>query len=167
VLTRYPKVSRSFIQSITPPHLGRIPEHPLDRCLDLFFLNTSEHFAKVLSQHDDEEMLVAGASPYLVPGGHRNLLEIFEAAHSVMLAVFAAPQNVDLTAKVLPFYVDVLFKVCQMSESFTVHFMSDLLVLPHKPLAPSIPLRNQDTSPAYNSSESHLRSSPHASFNYS
>lgn len=93
------------------PDLSVIPQHPLDRYLDLFFLNTAEHFTLVLHSHTSEEVLVAAATPYLAAGGNNNLLAIFEAAHSVMLAVFSAPQNAELTTRHLPFYIDALFRV--------------------------------------------------------
>ncbi|KAK6007291.1 hypothetical protein QM012_006299 [Aureobasidium pullulans] len=111
ILANYPTDSATFLDSIAPSELGHIPSHPLERNLDLFFLNTAEHFALVLSPRQNEDLLLAAASPYLVTAGNPNLLPIFEAAHSVTLSVFSAPQNVDLTAKHLPFYVDALFRV--------------------------------------------------------
>jgi len=111
ILCKYPDHSSTFLDSIAPSELGHIPSHPLERNLDLFFLNTAEHFALVLSSRQNEDLLLAAASPYLVTAGNSNLLPIFEAAHSVTLSVFSAPQNVDLAAKHLPFYVDALFRV--------------------------------------------------------
>lgn len=111
VLANYPSEANNFLQSIAPTLTGRIPEHPLDRQLDLFFLNVAEHFTLVLPPAVNETLLVAAAAPYLVTGGNIHLLPIFEAAHSVMLAVFSAPQNVAVTSRHLPFYVDALFKV--------------------------------------------------------
>ncbi|KAG9639839.1 peroxin-8 Pex8-penicillium chrysogenum, partial [Aureobasidium melanogenum] len=111
ILANYPNQSATFLDSIAPSELGHIPSHPLERNLDLFFLNTAEHFALVLSSRQNEDLLLAAASPYLITAGNPNLLPIFEAAHSVTLSVFSAPQNVDLTAKHLPFYVDALFQV--------------------------------------------------------
>jgi hypothetical protein len=111
ILANYPSHSSTFLNSIAPSELGHIPSHPLERNLDLFFLNTAEHFALVLPPGQNEDLLLAAASPYLVTAGNPNLLPIFEAAHSVTLSVFSAPQNVDLTAKHLPFYVDALFRV--------------------------------------------------------
>lgn len=84
----------------------------MERCLDLFFLNTAEQFTLGLSPHLSEELVIAAATPYLITDGNKNLLPMFEAAHSIMLAVFSAPQNVEITAKHLPFYVDSLFRVC-------------------------------------------------------
>ncbi|TKA65167.1 hypothetical protein B0A55_09667 [Friedmanniomyces simplex] len=111
ILATYPLEAEAFLQAIRPADIGQVPPHPLDRSLDLFYLNTAEHFTLVLPQHRSEELLVASAAPYLAAGGNNHLLTIFEAAHSVMLAAFSAPQNVELTAKHLPFYVDALFKV--------------------------------------------------------
>ncbi|GAB7354492.1 hypothetical protein MBLNU459_g4962t1 [Dothideomycetes sp. NU459] len=111
ILANYPVETESFLQTVAPSEIGGIPRHPLDRCLDLFFLNAAEHFTLVVSPKLNEDLLIPAAGPYLVAGGNTNLLPIFEAAHSVMLAVFSAPQNVDITAHHLPFYVDALFKV--------------------------------------------------------
>ena len=116
VLATYPSEVESFLRSIAPSELGVIPGHPLERCLDLFFLNTAEQFTIGLTPRLSEELVVVAATPYLVTGGNTNLLPIFEAAHSIMLAVFSAPQNVEVTAKQLPFYVDALFRVCDQVQ---------------------------------------------------
>lgn len=111
ILAQYPIQADRFLKEIKPTELGQIPNAPLDRCLDLFFLNTAEHFTLILSPQSNEELLVAAALPYLTVGGHHNLLNIFEAAHSVMLAVLSATQSAGIAAKHLPFYVDALFGV--------------------------------------------------------
>ncbi|KAE8413179.1 hypothetical protein BDV36DRAFT_269284 [Aspergillus pseudocaelatus] len=111
ILAQYPDLSENFLRSIKPNELGQIPAHPLERCLDLYFLNTSELFTPVLSSKFSEDVLVCAAVPYLPAGGDNNLLEIFEAAHSVVLAVFAIPGNAQVAAKLLPFYIDNLFAV--------------------------------------------------------
>lgn len=111
ILSAYPAQSEAFLRSIQRSDSNAVPEHPLDRCLDLFYLNTAEHFTLVISPETSEDLFVAPAAPYLAAGGNNNLLPIFEAAHSVMLAVFSAPQNPALTARHLPFYIDSLFKV--------------------------------------------------------
>ena len=102
--------AEAFLREIRPL-AGSIPQHPLDRCLDLYFLNTAEHFTTVLSPELNEELLVTKATPYLGLGSDQRLLEIFESAHSVMLAILSAPQNSDLLAKHIHPYLDVLFKV--------------------------------------------------------
>lgn len=111
ILSAYPSQSSEFLQSIAPVSLGQIPSHSLDRSLDLYFLNTAEHFALILSPQLNEDLLVTAATPYLAAGGNNHLLPIFEAAHSVMLSVLSAPQSADLAAKHLPFYIDALFRV--------------------------------------------------------
>ncbi|KAF2763273.1 hypothetical protein EJ05DRAFT_447683 [Pseudovirgaria hyperparasitica] len=143
ILAQYPHVADSFTKEIRPLELGQIPKNPLDRTLDLFFLNTSEHFTLILPSQTNEELLVAAATPYLAAGGNRNLLPIFEAAHSVMLAVLSAPQSAQITAKHLPFYVDALFKVFPESLSprqFRVAFKTLLRVTaPPSPLSATQP----------------------------
>ncbi|KAK5160211.1 hypothetical protein LTR04_004765 [Oleoguttula sp. CCFEE 6159] len=144
VLTNYPLQADAFLKHIKPVELGQIPQHPLDRCLDLFFLNTAEHFTLVLSPQTNEDLLVAAATPYLAAGGNNRLLHIFEAAHSVMLAVISAPQSAELTAKHLPFYVDALFKVFPTNLSprqFRLAFKTLLTVTtPPSPISASQPL---------------------------
>jgi hypothetical protein len=111
MLSAYPVHADKLLKAIAPQQLGQIPRHPLDRTLDLYFLNTAEHFTLVLSTATNEDLLVASAVPYLAAGGNHNLLPIFEAAHSVMLAVLSAPQSAEITAKHLPFYIDALFGI--------------------------------------------------------
>ena len=108
VLSPYPESVESFLKSIRPAEFGRIPRHPLDRYLDLFFFNTAEHFTLVVSLEVNDGLLIAAALPYLATGGNTRLLEMFEAGHSLVLAVMAAPQNADLATKHLPFYIEAL-----------------------------------------------------------
>lgn len=111
ILSQYPDLAENFLQSVKPSELGQIPQHPIERCLDLYFLNTAELFTPVLSPKCSEELLTSATLPYLAAGGNNHLLEIFEAAHSVALAVFAIPGNAAIAARHLPFYVDNLFAV--------------------------------------------------------
>lgn len=111
VLSQYPIQAEAFLQDIRPSSTGTIPQHPLDRCLDLYFLDTAEHFPILLSPEINEQLLIDAATPYLGLGSDPRLLEIFEAAHSVMLAVFAAPQNSGVLSKHIRQYLDVLFQV--------------------------------------------------------
>jgi hypothetical protein len=111
IVSAYRFHADKLLKSIAPQQLGQIPRHPLDRTLDLYFLNTAEHFTLVLSTATNEDLLVASSVPYLAAGGNHNLLPIFEAAHSVMLAVLSAPQSAEITAKHLPFYIDALFGI--------------------------------------------------------
>lgn len=111
ILHNYPIEVDVFLRRIQPADGGSIPGHPLDRCLTLFFLNTVEHFPNVLSPLTNDEVLMRAASPYLISGGNKHLLEMFEAAHCVVLSVLSAPQNAELAAKHIPFYVDALLAV--------------------------------------------------------
>lgn len=111
ILCQYSELAENFLRTIRPSDPGQIPANPLERCLDLFFLNTAEHFTLALPPQVNEELIISAAMPYLPAGGNNHLLEIFEAAHSVVLAVFAAPQNAEVAVRHLPFYVDTLFSV--------------------------------------------------------
>ncbi|KAJ5707279.1 hypothetical protein N7488_007080 [Penicillium malachiteum] len=111
ILSQYPDLAENFLRSIKPSDIGQIPDHPVERCLDLFFLNTAEHFPLALSPQINEELLLSAAFPYLAAGANSHLLEIFEAAHSLALVVFAIPHNSELAARHLPFYIDNLFAV--------------------------------------------------------
>ena len=111
ILSQFPAQAEAFIREIRPSSAGRIPQYPLDRCLDLYFLNTTEHFTTKLSPEFNEEVLIGAATPYLGLGSDRRLLEIFESAHSVMLSVLSAPQNLNLLAKHIHSYISALFNV--------------------------------------------------------
>lgn len=121
ILSAHPTHATKFLNLIAPPHLGTIPSHPLDRILDLYFLNTSEHFSLTLPASVNENLLVASAVPYLASFSHpttnAHLAPSFEAAHSVMLSVLSAPQSAEVTAKHLPFYIDALFSAFPVSLS--------------------------------------------------
>ena len=131
ILAKYPVEAESFLHEIRPAEIGCIPQHPLERCYDLYFLNTSEHFPLVMSMQVNEELLVKAATPYLGLGGDQRLIELFEAAHSVMLAVFSAPQNTDLTIRHIHPYFGVLFEVYPHSiYSFFPFLTSNSQVFP-------------------------------------
>lgn len=112
ILSQYPTQAEAFLREIRPAESGLIPEHPLDRCHDLFFLNTAEHFPTRLTAQVCEDLLIAAATPYLGVGSDHRLIEIFEAAHSVVLAVFSAPHSSEIVAKHIHPYFDALLKVC-------------------------------------------------------
>lgn len=114
ILSQYPIQAEAFLRDIRPTEADHIPQHPLDRCLDLYFLNTAENFTLVLTSRVNEELLIGAATPYLGVGGDQRLLEIFEAAHSNVLAVLASPHSSDLIAKYIYSYVDTLFKVSHL-----------------------------------------------------
>ncbi|KAL5351304.1 hypothetical protein ACLOAV_003158 [Pseudogymnoascus australis] len=64
ILARYPRHAAIFLESIRPSHPGTIPTHPLDRNLDLYYLNTAEHFPLVLPPAANTALLQA-CTPYL------------------------------------------------------------------------------------------------------
>ncbi|KAJ5621268.1 Pentaxin [Penicillium herquei] len=144
ILSQYPDLAENFLRSIKPSDIGQIPDHPVERCLDLFFLNTAEHFPLVLSPQVNEELLLSAAFPYLAAGANSHLLEIFEAAHSLALVVFAIPHNSELAARHLPFYIDNLFAVFPENLSgrqFRLAFKTVIEVTaPPSPLANSQPM---------------------------
>ncbi|KAK1141490.1 hypothetical protein N8T08_009030 [Aspergillus melleus] len=144
ILAQYPDLAENFLKSIKPNELGQIPAHPLERCLDLYFLNTAELFTPILSPKFSEDLLICAAVPYLPAGGNNHLLEIFEAAHSVVLAVFAIPDNASVAASHLPFYIDNLFAVFPDNLSirqFRLAFKTVLQVTaPPSPIANKQPL---------------------------
>lgn len=144
ILGAYPMEVQHFLRGIQPANLGSVAQHPLDRCLDLFFLNTAEHFTLILPPHITAELLVPTVTSYLAAGGKGHLLSIFEAAHSVTLAVFSAPQNAKATIENLPFYVDSLFRVFPKnlsSRQFRLAFKTLLkLTSPPSELAVSQPM---------------------------
>lgn len=151
ILSQYLYLAQEFLEQIQPTTRNQIPGHPLDRCLDLFFLNTAEHFSLTLSPEVNERLLIAASLPYLAAGGNNNLLEIFEAAHSVVLAVLAAPRSADMAAKHLPYYVDTLFKVSSLIQLSILRqfprLLTPVLGISSKPLIKTIPARIQNNPP--------------------
>lgn len=119
ILSQYPDLAENFLRSIKPSDIGQIPSHPVERCLDLFFMNVAEHFPIVLPTAVNEELLLSAAFPYLAAGANPLLLEIFEAAHSVVLVVFAIPHNAELAGKHLPFYIENLFAVSTQTSTMS------------------------------------------------
>ncbi|KAK6428362.1 hypothetical protein LTR95_015495 [Oleoguttula sp. CCFEE 5521] len=117
VLGSHPVQVQRFIEAIRSPHLGTIPQHPLDRNLDLFYLNTAEHLALAIPELAAEDLLVAACKPYLVAGREERLLPSFEAAHSTMLAAFSVPHNAGLAGRHMPFYIDALLRMFPGSVS--------------------------------------------------
>lgn len=110
ILSQHPSQVEALLGEIRPAETGLIPEHPLDRCHDLYFLNTAEHFAAIVAAQVSKDLLIPAATPYLGVGGDHRLIEIFESAHTVVLAVFSAPQNSEIIAKHIYPYFEALFK---------------------------------------------------------
>lgn len=127
IVSRYPVQAEALLREISPSEADCIPPHPVDRCFDLYFLNTAEHLAFALDPQTSKDLLITTAKPYLGLGGDRRLIEVFEAAHSVMLAVFAAPQNAELVLRDLEAYFSILFQVIKSPRPTQVESTSDQL----------------------------------------
>ena len=165
ILSNSPVQVEAFLRDIKPSAIGAISQHPLDRCHDLFFLNTSEHFALMLNPQACEDLLIKAAMPYLGLSSDQRLLENFEAAHSVMLAVFAAPLNTDITIRHINAYFDVLFKVSQasfhrMARNADIHHAG----VPPKPLCPAVSYGCEDFGQHHCATFSHLKCSTSTAF---
>lgn len=109
MLSKQPPLAQAFLMETKPQSTGAIPEHPHDRCLDLFFFNIAEHFAVMLPSAGCESLFIDTAMPYLRSGIDSRLSESFEAAHSLVLSVFSGPHHAELVARHLPPYVEILF----------------------------------------------------------
>ncbi|KAL8811026.1 MAG: hypothetical protein Q9200_002115 [Gallowayella weberi] len=109
--------AEGLLNEIQPTNAGTTPQHPLDRCQDVYYLNTAEHFAPILDTKMASSLLATAASPYLGTNGDQRSTEAFEAAHSVMLAMFAAADNIDVTASLLEEYIRTVFEVFPQSLS--------------------------------------------------
>ena len=110
ILNQYPDHMRNFLQAIRPANVGHIPQHPLDRTNDLFFLNTAEHFTMTASPGMNENLILAAAIPYMSPQSQKVSNDLYEAAHSVALAIFAVPACADLAARQLPAYTETVMQ---------------------------------------------------------
>ncbi|MDI1488929.1 MAG: hypothetical protein OHK93_008206 [Ramalina farinacea] len=110
ILSHYPIQAEAFLRDIKPKAPGKFSDHPLDRCLDLYFFNVAEHMTALLSPGVNETLLLEACRPYLGIGSDARLREIFEAAHSVTLSVLSAPQNSELVSRHIRQYLDVVFE---------------------------------------------------------
>ncbi|EXJ82665.1 hypothetical protein A1O3_06479 [Capronia epimyces CBS 606.96] len=144
VLSRYQAQSENFLESIRPIEPGRIPQHPLDRMHDLFFLNSAEHFTLTVSPRLNQDLLFNAAAPYIDPQGDPRLAEIYEAAHSLILAILAAPQNAEVATRNVPFYVETLlqsFPKPLAARQFRLAIKSVVrIAAPPSPIAVCVPL---------------------------
>lgn len=112
MLVRYPDTCTTFLQSIKSPNSADIPAHPLQRTLDLFYLNVAEHVPLYLPPETSEALIVQPATAYLTHSApiSGRMVELFEAAHSAILSVMSCPHNADLIISLAPFYADTLFR---------------------------------------------------------
>ncbi|KAG5984764.1 hypothetical protein E4U55_003276 [Claviceps digitariae] len=120
VLSSDALASETFLREIRPAD-ARImapssSSTPLDKTLDLYYLNIAEHFPLSLSTDACETLLVKPAMAYISQeeGGplsppSMTKKEIFESAHSVILSALSCPQHSALTIQIAPFYIVKLF----------------------------------------------------------
>ncbi|KAK2004904.1 peroxin 8 [Colletotrichum falcatum] len=111
ILARFGDACVSFLGETKPPHAGAVPPSPLDRTLDLFYMNVSEHLPLNMPTEACDSLVVRPATAYLTHTGTMTptMVELFEAAHSAMLSVLSCPHNGPLTVSLVPFYIDALF----------------------------------------------------------
>lgn len=111
ILARFGDACVAFLSETKPPHAGAVPPNPLDRTLDLFYMNVSEHLPLHMPTEACDTLIVQPATAYLTHTGAltATMVELFEAAHSAVLSVLSCPHNSSLTIKLVPFYIDALF----------------------------------------------------------
>ncbi|KAK1983701.1 peroxin 8 [Colletotrichum cereale] len=111
ILARFGDACVSFLGETKPPHAGAVPPSPLDRTLDLFHMNVSEHLPLNMPSEACDSLIVRPATAYLTHTGTltATMVELFEAAHSAVLSVLSCPHNSPLTVGLVPFYIDALF----------------------------------------------------------
>jgi hypothetical protein len=109
-IVRYPEACIAFLTATQPINPNIIPQWPLHRILDLFYLNIAEHMPLNLPTVSSDGLIVQPATAYLYYNGPQTstMVELFEAAHSAILSVLACPHNSPLTVRLVPFYIDAL-----------------------------------------------------------
>lgn len=145
VLARYSEACISFLRNTLPANKDSISSHPLQRTLDLFYLNTAEHLPLNLPPEACESLIIQPATVYLshsVPRSPR-LVELFEAAHSAVLSVLSCPQNGLIAVRVAPFYAETLlssFPAYISPRQFRLAFKTLMQILsPPFPISASHP----------------------------
>ncbi|KAK4106799.1 hypothetical protein N658DRAFT_555586 [Parathielavia hyrcaniae] len=159
-LSRYGPASAAFLHSIRPPSAS-VSLHPLDRTLDLFYLNTAEHLPLNLSPEDRDALILQHATPYLnqelpsaVPSPSPVVRHLLEAAHSAILSVLSCPpphtnhyypqypssSYLPPTASdIIPFYADTLlasFPARISPRQFRLAFKTVVRIVSHSPALP-------------------------------
>ncbi|KAM0249445.1 hypothetical protein ACHAP5_002834 [Fusarium lateritium] len=146
-LTSIDSISRSsdachlFLQEFRPSEDASTSTTYLQRSLDLFYLNLSEHLPLTLSTEACDSLIIKPAIAYISHEGPttQNMVEIFESAHSAILSTISCPQHSPLTIQLTPFYIDLLFKSFPQyisSRQFRVAFKTVMqIVSPPFPIA--------------------------------
>ncbi|KAK1967291.1 peroxin 8 [Colletotrichum sublineola] len=134
ILARFGDACVSFLSETKPPHAGAVPPSPLDRTLDLFHMNVSEHLPLNMPTEACDNLIVQPATAYLTHTGTMTatMVELFEAAHSAVLSVLSCPHNGPLTVGLVPFYIDALFASFPLqisSRQFRVAFKTVMQIV--------------------------------------
>lgn len=146
-LTSIDSISRSaaacqlFLQEFRPAEDASTSSTYLQRSLDLFYLNLSEHLPLTLSTDACDTLIIKPAIAYISHEGPttQNMVEIFESAHSAILSTISCPQHSPLTIQLTPFYIALLFNSFPQhisSRQFRVAFKTVMqIVSPPFPIA--------------------------------
>ncbi|KAF4979487.1 hypothetical protein FZEAL_4346 [Fusarium zealandicum] len=116
-LTSIDSISRNSAACYTFLHETRPSENApasttyLQRALDLFYLNLSEHFSLTLSTEACDALMIKPAISYISHEGPttQSMVELLESAHSTILSTISCPQHSPLTIRLTPFYIAKLF----------------------------------------------------------
>lgn len=125
-LTSIDSISRSasachmFLQETRPAENASAETTYLQRTLDLFYLNLSEHLPLTLSTDACDALIIKPAIAYVSHEGPttQSMVQLFESAHSAILSTISCPQHSPLTIELTPFYIAKLF------DSFPQHISS-------------------------------------------
>ncbi|KAL2693763.1 hypothetical protein Neosp_000326 [[Neocosmospora] mangrovei] len=125
-LTSIDSISRSapacymFLQETRPEENASTETTYLQRTLDLFYLNLSEHLPLTLSTDACDALIIKPAIAYISHEGPttQSMVQLFESAHSAILSTISCPQHSPLTIELTPFYIAKLF------DSFPRHISS-------------------------------------------
>ncbi|KAK4123965.1 hypothetical protein N657DRAFT_572778 [Parathielavia appendiculata] len=163
-LSRYGPASAAFLHSIKPP-CPSVSIHPLDRTLDLFYLNTAEHLPLNLSAADCDALIIQHATPYLspdlpsspspssstlsIPSPSPIVRHLLEAAHSAILSVLSCPPQhntnhrhpsfTTTASDIVPFYADTLlasFPARISPRQFRLAFKTIVKIVSQPPPSP-------------------------------
>ncbi|KAK6707038.1 hypothetical protein SNK04_008045 [Fusarium graminearum] len=146
-LTSIDSISRSapachmFLQEFRPSEDASTSTTYLQRSLDLFYLNLSEHLPLTLPTDACDNLIIKPAIAYISHEGPttQNMVEIFESAHSAILSTISCPQHSPLTIELTPFYIALLFNAFPRhisSRQFRVAFKTVMqIVSPPFPIA--------------------------------
>ncbi|KAM5351284.1 hypothetical protein ACJ41O_004007 [Fusarium nematophilum] len=140
-ISRNPVSSFLFLQETRPAEDAPANTTFLQRTLDLFYMNVSEHLPLTLSTDACDTLIIKPATAYICHEGPttQSMVEIFESAHSAILSTISCPQHSPLTIQITPFYIAKLFESFPRnisSRQFRIAFKAVMqIVSPPFPIA--------------------------------